>query len=243
MEVVKTEYLPNPDLTREEMRGLQRRISEEAVFDDRLGFDTSVCSVTVAGVDQAFTDDASEAVSAVVVMHDDEVVEKTHAITETGIPYIPGLLAFREGGPILESLENLSKEPDVLMVDGSGRIHPRQAGLATHIGVALEVPTVGVAKSLLCGTPHRSFERLERGERVPILADDSVDAPDGTTIGYAVQTKQYTEDASTTVNPLYVSPGHRVSVEKAADFVVEGCDRYKLPEPVRRADALADDQK
>ena len=78
---------------------------------------------------------------------------------------------------------------------------------------------------------------------MPILADDRVNAPDGTVVGYAVQTKQYSEEASTTVNPLYVSPGHRVSTETAVDTVAEACDGYKLPEPVRRADTLADETK
>ena len=230
------DYFPD-DASRDEMVALQREIAERAVFDDEFG---GIDPDTVAGVDQAFADDGDIAVSAAVVVRDGETVETATARHETRIPYIPGLLAFREGNAVVASLRALEAKPDVVLVDGSGRIHPRQAGLATHIGVALNVPTVGVAKSLLCGTLRRSFERLEEGERVPILADDGVDAPDGTTIGYAVQTKQYAPDAATTVNPLYVSPGHRVSAETAADIVAEACDGYKLPEPVWRADALAD---
>jgi deoxyribonuclease V len=181
------------------------------------------------------------AVSAAVVLRGNETVETATAGRETHIPYIPGLLAYREGRAVVESLRTLEKTPDIVLVDGSGRIHPRQAGLATHVGVALDIPAVGVAKSLLCGEPRRSVERLEEGECVPILADDRVDAPDGTTVGYAVQTKQYAPEASTTVNPLYVSPGHRMSAETAVDKVVDACDGYKLPEPVRRADTLADE--
>jgi deoxyribonuclease V len=109
--------------------------------------------------------------------------------------------------------------------------------------VALDVPTVGVAKSLLCGEPRGSVERLKESKSVEIFADDGVNAPDGTVIGYAVQTKQYAPDASTSINPLYVSPGHRISAETAATFVEEACDGYKLPEPVRRADSLADEVK
>jgi len=218
------------------MLSIQHEIAEHAVFDDDHG------SVeTVAGVDQAFTDDGDVAVSAAVVLRDRETVETAIACRETRIPYIPGLLAFREGRAVVASLRALKKTPDVVLVDGSGRIHPRQVGLATHVGVAFDIPTVGVAKSLLCGEPGSSFERLEEDERVAIAADDSVDAPDGATIGYAIQTKQYSEDASTTVNPLYVSPGHRVSAEMAVDVVVEACDDSKLPEPVRRADSLADE--
>lgn len=230
--------VPDEPLSRDEMVALQHEIAERAVFKDDFGG-----AETVAGVDQAFVDDDDMAVSAAVVLRDGETVETTTARRETHIPYIPGLLAFREGGAVIAALDALEKTPDIVLVDGSGRIHPRQAGLATHVGVALDIPTVGVAKSLLCGTPRRSVERLEEGERVEIIADDSVDTPDGTTIGYAVQTKQYALGASTTVNPLFVSPGHRVNAESAARIVAESCDGYKLPEPVRRADALADEAK
>ncbi|MDZ7687783.1 MAG: endonuclease V [Halobacteriales archaeon] len=230
------EFFPK-DVSRDNMVTLQREIAERAVFEDEFGG-----VETVAGVDQAFAYDGRLAVSAAVVLRENETVETATALRKTHVPYIPGLLAFREGRAVVASLRAL-EEPDVILVDGSGRIHPRQAGLATHIGVALDTPTVGVAKSLLCGKPRSSVERLEEGERVSILADERVEAPDGTTLGYAVQTKQYARDASTTVNPLYVSPGHRVSAETAVDIVTEACDGYKLPEPVRRADALADETK
>lgn len=227
--------IPENSISRDEMISLQHEISERAVFEDNLGYVR-----TVAGVDQAFVEDGEIAVSVAVVVHDRETIERSAAERETRVPYIPGLLAFREGEAVVASLEKLDRKPDIVLVDGSGRIHPRQAGLATHVGVALDIPTVGVAKSLLCGEPRRSVERLEEGECIEIVAGDYVDAPDGTTMGYAVQTKQYSENATTTVNPLYVSPGHRVNAETAVKVVAEACDGYKLPEPVRRADALAD---
>jgi deoxyribonuclease V len=231
------EFFPD-NASRDEMVALQREIAESAFFDD--DFDAAEA---VAGVDQAFTDDGDRAVSAAVVLRDGETVETATARRETRIPYIPGLLAFREGEAVVASLRGLETTPDIILVDGSGRIHPRQAGLATYVGVALDVPTIGVAKSLLCGEPGQSVERLEEGERVPVVADGGIDAANETTVGYAVQTKQYAPDASTSVNPLYVSPGHRVSVETAADLVARNCDGYKLPEPVRHADALADNAK
>jgi len=230
--------VPDEYLSRDEMVALQNEIAERAVFEDDFGG-----AETVGGVDQAFAEGGDVAVSGAVVLRNGraEMMETTTARREMRVPYIPGLLAFREGHAVVASLCALKKTPDVVLVDGSGRIHPRQAGLATHVGVAFDIPTVGVAKSLLCGEPGNSFERLEEDERVAIVADDSVDAPDGTTIGYAVQTKQYAPEASTTVNPLYVSPGHRVGPETAVDIVAEACDGYKLPEPVRRADAIADE--
>jgi deoxyribonuclease V len=227
------------------METLQREIAAEASFADDLAFDPASLSEAaplVAGVDQAFVDDL--AVSAIVLLRDGEVIERAHAAVETEIPYIPGLLSFREGGAILAAFEKLDRSPDVAFFDGSGRIHYREAGLATHIGLTLDVPAIGVAKRLLCGEPAESLdEKRPAGARVPILADERVEtAAAGTTIGYAVQTRQYAA-AGRHVNPLYVSPGHRVGAETAADLVEATTDGYKLPEPTRQADALADEAK
>ena len=195
----------------------------------------------VAGVDQAFVGD--RAVSAVVVLRGREVVERVYAVEETQIPYVPGLLSFREGDAVLAAFAELDCEPDVVFVDGSGRIHYREAGLATHIGATLDVPTVGVAKNLLCGEPRESLDRkLPEEARVAIEADAEVDAPDGTVIGHAVQSRQYDSD-SRYINPLIVSPGHRVSAETAADLVLATAAGYKLPEPTRLADSYADAAK
>ncbi|WP_435317507.1 endonuclease V [Haloarchaeobius sp. TZWSO28] len=241
---MRDEFVPDPGASREEMEAQQRRVAEAALFEDDFDFDPdSVGADTgplVAGVDQAFLDD--RAVSAIVVLRGDTVVEKTYAVSPLDIPYIPGLLSFREGGPILDAFETLDTDPDLVMFDGSGRIHFRQAGLATHMGVILDVPSIGVAKSLLCGTPQGETENLPVGERVAITADDRVDAPAGTTIGYAVQTRQY-ESPNRSINPLYVSPGHRVGAETAADLVARLATRYKLPEPTRLADSYADEAK
>jgi deoxyribonuclease V len=193
----------------------------------------------IAGVDQAFLDD--RAVSAIVVVRGGEVVERVHAATELSIPYVPGLLSFREGGSILAAFERLNADPDLAIFDGSGRIHFRQAGLATHMGVALDLPSVGVAKSLLCGRHRESVDGRPEGWRTPIEADDDVDAPDGTIIGYAYQSRQY--DTRPIVNPLYVSPGHRLSAETTVDVVAGLCAGFKLPEPTRLADAYAEEVK
>ncbi|USZ68924.1 endonuclease V [Halorussus salilacus] len=198
----------------------------------------------VAGVDQAFTADGERAVSAVVASRGGEVVERVHAVAPTDIPYIPGLLSFREGGAILAAFEELSVAPDLAVFDGSGRIHFRQAGIATHVGVTLDVPAIGVAKSLLCGRPRESLaDPLGEGARVAVEADESVTAPEGTVIGYAFQSRQYPNPETRHVNPLYVSPGHRVSAETATDLVERLCADYKLPEPTRLADSYADEVK
>jgi deoxyribonuclease V len=270
--VVRPEFVPDPALSRPEMEDLQREIARSAAFADDFGFDpravawradTTLAGAgsgpsddgpdgdppelggerpLVAGVDQAFLD--GRAVSAVVVARGSDVVERVHAVSETAVPYVPGLLSFREGGPILAAVERLEADPDLLLFDGSGRIHFREAGLATHVGVTLDRPSVGVAKSLLCGTPRESVEGgLPAGRRVAIEADDGVETADpGTVIGYAVQTRQF-DSPNRHVNPLYVSPGHRVSAATAAGLAARCCGGYKLPEPIRLADAYADEAK
>jgi len=263
MDVVRPEFGPDASLSREEMESLQRDIADAAVFEDALDVDpgavrtgsvdegqaslldatdeadpTASDAPVVAGVDQAFVDDT--AVSAVVALRDGEVVERAHAVADTEIPYVPGLLSFREGTAILRAFEALDVDPDLALVDGSGRIHFREAGIATHVGVMLDLPTVGVAKSLLCGHLRDPPEgHMAAGERVPVVADDSMTAPDDTVVGYALQSRQYDDPERRHVNPLYVSPGHRVGAATAADLVWQTCAGYKLPEPTRLADADA----
>ena len=245
------DLVPDPALSRDEMEELQRKIRTRATFDDDDSIEPTMLAnpsaaidsdeaPVVAGVDQAFLDD--RAVSAVVAMRDGQIVERSHAVTPLEIPYIPGFLSFREGRPILEAVEAVSIDPDLYLFDGSGRIHFREAGIATHMGVVLDVPAIGVAKRLLCGTAVADLEDLPAGTRVPIEADSRVDAPNGTLLGYAVQTKQY-DSPNRHVNPLYVSPGHRIGAETAADVVLALSTEYKLPEPVRLADAYASEVK
>ena len=207
-------------------------------------------SPVVVGIDQAFlTPDGGEdrAVSAAVAIRDGTAVEYASATTPLSIPYVPGLLAFREGEPMLAALDALSVEPDLLVCDGSGRIHFREAGVATHVGVLLDVPSVGVAKSLLCGEPDEPTAERPAGWRTPIRADGSVEtaAVDADAaapvIGHAYQSRQYPNDRR--VNPLYVSPGHRVSPATTVELVEALCAGYKLPEPTRIADAYADTAK
>ncbi|WP_254831917.1 endonuclease V [Haloglomus salinum] len=242
---------PDPTLSRAEMESLQRGIADAASFTDDLSFDPDRAGEAgteaplVAGVDQAFrTDrDPEQAVSAVVLWRGGEVVERTHAVADCELPYIPGLLSFREAPSILAAFRELEREPDLALFDGSGRIHFRQAGLATHVGAALDLPSVGIAKSLLCGTPRESVDALSEGARVPIEVreGDDVDAPVGTVIGYAFQSRQFPD--SKRINPLYVSPGHHVSAGTAVDLVERCGGDYKLPEPTRLADAYADECK
>ncbi|MFB6255753.1 MAG: endonuclease V [Haloplanus sp.] len=244
-------FVPDPSQSRKEMETLQRRVADAARFADDLGIDPAAVAVggdaslagdrpLVAGVDQAFLDD-DRAVSAVVCLRGGEVVERTHAVTDLSVPYIPGLLSFREGGPILAAFDALDSTPDLVVFDGSGRIHFRQAGLATHIGVVLNVPSLGVAKNLLCGRVRSDTDGRPEGWRAPVVAGDRVDAPEGTVLGHAYQSRQY--ESNPIINPLYVSPGHRVSAGTTVELVERLCGGYKLPEPTRLADRYADECK
>ncbi|MGM0590915.1 MAG: endonuclease V [Halobacteriota archaeon] len=272
---VRPEFVPDASASREEMEVLQREVAAAARFEDALDCDPEAISLgddrqieidgdsfdgesfdgdestspedrpLVAGVDQAFLDDA--AISAIVLMRGSTVIEHVYAVSTLSIPYIPGLLSFREGGPILDAFERLERTPDLVLFDGSGRIHFRQAGLATHMGVVLDLPSIGVAKNLLCGTLSVTPDGRPAGWRAPVFADGDVESVDGhrldaeTVIGYAYQSRQY--DNRPVINPLYVSPGHRVSASTATDLVARLCGGYKLPEPTRLADAYADEVK
>lgn len=244
-----TEFVPDSSHSRAEMESMQFDVADAATWEDEFPFETEAVGLAewapddaplVAGVDQAFLDES--AVSVVVVMRGGRVIERVAAVVDLEIPYVPGLLSFREGNPILAAFEKLDATPDLVLFDGSGRIHFRQAGLATHLGVVLDVPSVGVAKSLLCGTPREDVDGRPAGWRTEILADGRVEnAAAEEVIGHAYQSRQYANEPI--VNPLYVSPGHRVSVSTATDLVARLCDGYKLPEPTRRADKYADEAK
>jgi deoxyribonuclease V len=241
-------FVPDASLSRAEMEELQRDLAGVARFEDDFEFDPERVGTRtgplVAGVDQAFlTDEEPErAVSAVVVLRGDAVVERVHAVTTLSVPYTPGLLTFREGESILAALAELETDPDLLLFDGSGRIHFREAGLATHAGVLVDHPSVGVAKSLLCGEPREPVDELPEGARAAIEADGRMEGVEpGTVVGYAYQSRQYPD--SKRINPLYVSPGHRVSAGTAVDLVGRCGGEYKLPEPTRLADAYADEVK
>jgi deoxyribonuclease V len=259
MTPVNPEFVPDPDASRSEKEAQQRRLAGEAIFADEgcPSPDSVDCNQTpdldnhesvstddpiIVGIDQAFEDDT--AVSAAVAIQNGQVLEVVCGRTPLSIPYIPGLLAFREGEPIIDALAQLTVDPDLLVFDGSGRIHYRQAGIATHIGVLYDVPAIGITKNLLCGTPAESLEEpLAEGTQVAIRADEEVDAEAGTLLGYALQTRQFPNPAVRHVNPVFVSPGHRVAPETTATFVGTLGTGYKLPAPVRLADRAATECK
>lgn len=247
MELVRSELRPDPALERHAQIEIQLRVARNAQFADSGEEPTREQDFVVAGVDQAFTDD--EVVSAVVAMEDGEVIERVTARRPLRMPYVPGLLCFREGEAVVAALLELDVSPHVLLCDGNGRIHPRQAGLATHLGVLFETPAVGVAKNLLCGRVSSVLdEPLQQGSREPIAADETIshvstDDEEWPTIGFVYQSRQFENLHRHHVNPVYVSPGHRVGATSAVGIVERSCDGYKLPEPIRLADTAAEQAK
>jgi deoxyribonuclease V len=179
---------------------------------------------TVAGVDVSVRDDVAQAAVAVLQVPGLEVVDEAIHRSEVPFPYVPGLLSFREMPAVLPALRQLGTEPDVLVTDSHGRAHPRRFGLACHMGVLLDRPTLGVAKSILVGEPRGDLG-VEKGSRVPLVDD-------GETVGTVLRTR-------TDVNPVYVSVGHRCTLDEAAELMLDCSPTYKIPEPTRQAHRLS----
>jgi deoxyribonuclease V len=180
---------------------------------------------TVAGVDVSYQRHGDLFFAAVVVLRlaDWTLVEEATAGRRVSFPYVPGLLSFRELPVVLEAFRRLKTVPDAVLVDGQGIAHQRRLGLASHLGLWLDLPTVGCAKSRLCGK-HDSPGR-NRGDRAPLLLD-------GDEVGTVLTTRQ-------NVKPLFVSPGHKVDVATAAELALRCAIRYRMPEPTRLAHHLA----
>ncbi len=175
----------------------------------------------IAGVDISFSRARSVATAAVVVLDYPALqrVEMKTANGKLGFPYIPGLLSFRESPLALAAFERLTAMPDLILVDGQGLAHPRRLGLASHLGLLLDTPTIGCAKSRLCGS-------YEEPDVAPGCSTDLVD--NGEVIGAVLRTK-------TATNPLYVSIGHKVDLGSAIGWVLACCRGYRIPEPLRLA--------
>jgi deoxyribonuclease V len=178
----------------------------------------------IAGTDVSYDKHSDRLFAAVVVLRLPglELVAQATAVDRARFPYVPGLLSFREIPPLLACFRKLPVTPDVVLVDGQGLAHPRRFGLACHLGWLLELPTIGCAKSILCGV-HASLP-ARRGATAPLVHR-------GETVGLAVRTR-------TGVQPMYISTGHRAELAGAAELVLRCAARYRLPEPTRAAHIL-----
>ncbi len=179
----------------------------------------------IAGVDVSVSRERGLATGAVVVLEYPglALVEVRAIGGELSFPYVPGLLSFREARHILAACETLETKPDMVIVDGQGIAHPRRIGLASHLGLFLDTPTIGCAKSRLCG-------RHDEPGAEPGSVADLVD--DGETVGAVLRTRAG-------VKPVYVSVGHKIDLAQAVRWVLECCRGYRLPEPTRLAHQAA----
>jgi deoxyribonuclease V len=180
---------------------------------------------TIGAVDCATFDRGRQLIATAVLMAADslEVIARAYAVAPIRMPYIPGLLSFREAPTELEAIDQLPAPPDLLMVDGAGRAHPRRLGIGAHLGLWLPMPVIGVAKSRLCGE-HRSVA-LKRGRQVNLLDNGEV-------IGKVVRTRDG-------VKPLYISVGNHITLEEAVAWTLRTARRTRLPEPIRAAHQMA----
>jgi deoxyribonuclease V len=208
------------NLTPSEAIELQNDLRRQVI--DRTCFDALQ---RVAGVDVGFEAQGSITRAAVVVLSYPELqpLETSIAKLPTSFPYIPGLLSFREVPAILQAVSKLQQSPDIFLCDGQGMAHPRRFGLACHLGVYTDIPSVGVAKTRLLG--HHAALAQEKGSWVPLIHKDE-------TIGAVVRTRSG-------VKPLYISVGHKISLPRAIELVLGCTTRYKLPETTRAAHRLA----
>ena len=203
------------DVTPQQAIDIQRRLATQVV---RLNGITSNPRY-IAGVDISPEDSEGMAIGAVVVLSYPELklVEVKTARSRPIFPYIPGLLSFRESSLILAALEKLSQTPDLLLVDGQGIAHPRRLGIACHLGLLIDLPAIGCAKSILRGK-HSALGR-EAGSWTELIDRGEV-------VGAAVRTR-------VDINPIYVSIGHKVDLQSAVYWTLASCKGYRLPEPTR----------
>ncbi len=173
----------------------------------------------VAGCDVSFSRDLGCAAVVVMKLPEFEIVEKEIFIDFVEYPYIPGLLAFREGPLLLQAINKLKIKPDIFIFDGQGIAHPRGLGIASHMGVLLDIPTIGCAKSILIG----KYQNLgnKKGDFSPLIYRGKI-------VGYALRTRE-------NVKPVFVSPGNLCNFEDAREIVLKCCKKYRLPEPLRQA--------
>lgn len=174
----------------------------------------------IGGVDQSYK--GAKIISAIVVCDFEslEIVERKFSVSNAPMPYIPGFLSYREMPAMLETYAKLENKPDLLIIDGNGILHPRRIGIASHVGVILDIPTIGVAKKLLCGEEKNGFVEIDGEKRAAI-----------------VSTKEHAK-------PIYVSPGHKITLKSSTEIALKLTRQpHKLPEPLYLAHRYADEAK
>ena len=213
---MEVKHLHNWDVSTEQAIQLQRKLAAQVDDSGNIGTPS-----LIAGVDVSGANEQGIARAAIVILNYPGLNAVDTIIVEDkiGFPYVPGLLSFREMPLLIKAFQKLNTVPNLVLVDGQGIAHPRRLGLAAHLGLFLDLPTIGCAKSRLVGT---------HGE-LPDGAETWTELFDGNeVIGAAVRTKIKT-------NPLYISVGHKISLPKAIYWTLQCCKKHRLPEPTRMA--------
>jgi deoxyribonuclease V len=211
------------DISPDEARRLQKELAREVSQEDGFGELSSVAGLDLGYPRTASGEEIGRAAVVVLRYPSMEPVEERVVLRPVSFPYVPGLLSFREAPVGLAAIGELASPPDLIVVDGHGRAHPRRFGIACHLGVLLDRPTIGCAKSILIG--HADEPGPLPGDWTPLIHRDEV-------IGAALRTRAR-------VKPVYVSVGHKVSLATAIQTIVACLRGYRLPEPTRLADRLA----
>lgn len=208
------------NLTIAEATAIQEQLRQEVITTDQFGN-----IEYVAGVDVGFEAGGTVTRAAVAVLRLDDLQLHDRAIARrpTTFPYVPGFLSFREVPAVLDALEKLTILPNLILCDGQGLAHPRRFGIACHLGLLIDLPTIGIGKSRLVG--NHTEPGNDRGSWQPLIHQ-------GETIGVALRTRPKTK-------PIYVSPGHRISLESAIAYTLRCTTKYRLPETTRHAHKLA----
>lgn len=181
----------------------------------------------VAGLDAAFTGDRVIGAACLFRYPDLTLIEETYAERKAEFPYVPGFLSFREGPVLIAVMDILPIKPDLILVDGQGIAHPLGLGLASHMGLLLNLPSIGCAKSRLVGEYEEPG--LQRGSWSPLFYHNRM-------VGAVMRTRE-------NVKPLFISPGHRIDLKDSIGVVMTCVSRYRIPEPLRRADFLSKKMK
>lgn len=206
------------DLSPREAVQLQKKLREKVILEPL------VSPVShIGGCDVSMNLFSNVVYAGFVVLSYPDLAIVEHAVVKETIsfPYIPGLLSFREIPPLLKAWEKLTIKPDIICVDGVGVAHPRRLGIATHLGLILEVPTIGIAKSVLVGSYHEPD--TQKGSSSPLL-----DPQTSEQLGIALRTKD-------NVKPIFISPGYKITIEDAENIVRSSLGKYRIPEPTRLA--------
>lgn len=206
----------------DEARAIQEAIAQGVEAARVISLDRVRC---IAGADASYSPDGRTVHAAVAVLGlpDLNVLERCWVSREVLFPYVPGFFAFREGPAIISAVGALTRKPDLLLVDGHGRAHPRRAGIASHVGFLLEIPTVGVAKRILSGGAAELGPA--RGSACPLWDRGEI-------VGMAVRTKAGSR-------PVYVSPGHAMDLENAVAAVLSTTSTSRIPAPIREAHRIS----